>query len=145
MFTNSFFPFYPVPAVRFNKTWFNYMPFVEFQDKKHLFSTGSQNSIITRTIKEDVMEVSLVEINKLRPNVYIHCRRFSNPNNGDRNHFTSVLTQKNILPAFSETNSFEKWSFFSINVHMDITSSPSFIVKFNFTTKESKLDDSHMY
>lgn len=53
------------------------------------------------------MEVSLVEINKLRPNVYIHCR-FSNPNNGDRNHFTSVLTQKNILLAFSETNSFEK-------------------------------------
>lgn len=28
--------------------------FAEFPDKKHLFSTGSQNSLITRTIKKNV-------------------------------------------------------------------------------------------
>lgn len=54
-------------------------------------------------------------------------------------------TQKNILPASSEPNSLQKQSFSSINVHMNTTSSPSFIAKFNVTTKESKLDDSHMY
>lgn len=54
-------------------------------------------------------------------------------------------TQKKILSAFSETNSLQEQSFFSINVHMNVTSSPSFIAKFNVTTKESKVDDSHMY
>lgn len=120
-------------------------PFVEFQDKKHLFSTGSQNSIITRTIKENVIQ-ALVELNKLWPKVHIHCRIFPNSNNGYRNHFTSFLTQKKILPAFSEINSLEKQpSFFLVDIHMNTTSSPSFIVKCNVTTKESKLDNSHMY
>lgn len=43
---------------------------LDFKMKKHLLSTGSQNSIITITIEENAME-ELVWINKLLPRGFI--------------------------------------------------------------------------
>lgn len=123
-----------------------FFPFVEVQGKKHLFSTGPQNSIRTGTIKENVMSTMLVEINKLWPNVSTHCRTFPNPNNGHRSHFTSFLTQKQSCPPSQNPILYRKnLSFQLTSICCIITYSPPFMAKFNVTTKESKLDDSHMY
>lgn len=68
---------------------------LDFKMKKHLLSTGSQNSIRTITIEENAME-ELVWINKLLPRICIDFWRLLAPDDGDINNSTSFKTGEGV-------------------------------------------------
>lgn len=68
---------------------------LDFKMKKHLLSTGSQNSIRTITIEENAME-ELVWINKLLPGICIDFWRLPSPDDGDGNSSTSLRTGEGV-------------------------------------------------
>lgn len=67
---------------------------LDFKMKKHLLSTGSQNSIRTITIEENAME-ELVWINKLLPGICIDFWRLPSPD-GDGNNSASLGTGEGV-------------------------------------------------
>lgn len=68
---------------------------LDFKMKKHLLSTGSQNSIRTITIKENAME-ELVWINKLLPRICIDFCRLPGPDGGNGNNSASLRTGEGV-------------------------------------------------
>lgn len=68
---------------------------LDFKMKKHLLSTGSQNSIRTITIEENAME-ELVWINKLLPRICIDFWRLPSPDDGDGNNAASLRTGEGV-------------------------------------------------
>lgn len=93
---------------------------LDFKMKKHLLSTGSQNSIITITIEENAME-ELVWINKLLPRVYINFGRLPGPDDGDGNNSTSFRTHEGVAPVCFPVlrKQFTFQSCVAINVHSE--------------------------